>query len=64
MDGTQQFKVGDIVELKSGGPKMTVKSEYTAYGGVVCQWFSGKKLEIGTFEPETLVRTEAAEKKP
>jgi uncharacterized protein YodC (DUF2158 family) len=33
-----KFKTGDIVRLKSGGPKMTVNG-YTPYGQVECVWF-------------------------
>jgi|APEBP8051073352_1049397.scaffolds.fasta_scaffold05387_5 uncharacterized protein YodC (DUF2158 family) len=44
---------GDIVELLSGGPKMTVK-ETTYDGEVICQWFSGKKLESGVFNPASI----------
>lgn len=37
------FKNGDIVQLKSGGPKMTIISigEYTSLGGTGanCSWF-------------------------
>ncbi|MEN0678664.1 YodC family protein [Plesiomonas shigelloides] len=45
------FKSGDIVKLKSGGPEMTVQSVTTV---VVCQWFAGKKLELGRFNPNSL----------
>lgn len=41
------FKSGDIVRLNSGGPRMTVK-EYK-FGTVVCQWFTGGKLQEGVF---------------
>ncbi len=54
MDGTQELKTGDIVQLKSGGFEMTVKE--TSNGDVSCQWCSGKKLESGVFPPEMLVR--------
>lgn len=41
------WKVGDQVVLKSGGPVMTVNS---AFGdNVSCAWFAGKKREQGTF---------------
>jgi uncharacterized protein YodC (DUF2158 family) len=54
-----QFQEGDIVRLKSDGPKMTVKSATGGpNGNVVCQWFAGKKLEQGFFSPETLVPVE------
>jgi uncharacterized protein YodC (DUF2158 family) len=47
-----QFMVGDVVRLKSGGPKMTVV-EATGDGWVTCVWFNpdGKK-DTGTF-PES-----------
>ena len=51
------FKTGDVVQLKSGGPKMTVK-EYTALasGGsnVRCQWFDGSKSQKDWFPGESL----------
>jgi uncharacterized protein YodC (DUF2158 family) len=33
---------------------------------ILCQWFSGKKLETGSFAPETLdlVKDDAEEKRP
>ena len=34
------FKVGDVVELKSGGPKMTVAETGAASGSVLCHWFN------------------------
>lgn len=50
----KEFKVGVVVKLKSGGPDMTVKewSNYSSH--YVCQWFAGKKLEEGAFQPESL----------
>jgi uncharacterized protein YodC (DUF2158 family) len=51
----QKFKIGDIVQLKSGGPEMTVQSlpasNSTTYR---CQWFAGKKLESGPFPEESI----------
>ncbi len=51
------FNPGDQVQLKSGGPIMTVK-EHRERGrhqeGVHCQWFAGKKLESGIFVEESL----------
>lgn len=44
----KNFKAGDLVQLKSGGPIMTVRdNEGPEY--VTCQWFGGKKLEEGVF---------------
>ena len=41
-----EFKKGDVVRLKSGGPRMTVQSvgNFTLIeDGVKCVWFSDKK---------------------
>jgi uncharacterized protein YodC (DUF2158 family) len=47
--------VGDIVKLKSGGPEMTVESPpHPPVETCRCQWFAGKKLESGSFPPESL----------
>lgn len=39
------FKPGDIVELKSGGPDMTISS--IENGSVFCQWFDSKSEPQG-----------------
>lgn len=49
------LKVGDIVQLKSGGPKMTVKDPMAIDGQVYCQWFAGNKLNSGYFSRGSLV---------
>lgn len=38
----QEFKPGDVVQLKSGGPKMTVQEAYEEHGDnkVICNWFT------------------------
>ncbi|CAM7039466.1 YodC family protein [Enterobacter roggenkampii] len=42
---SDEFKTGDIVKLKSGGPDMTIKAFLTSQGNsFLCQWFAGKKL--------------------
>jgi uncharacterized protein YodC (DUF2158 family) len=47
-----EWNSGDVVELKSGGPKMTIQ---TVVGGVVhCQWFVDAELKKGAFDPESL----------
>lgn len=55
--GTVAFNIGDLVELKSGGPKMTVtRVENLGIRTIVrCTWFAGSKKEQGDFPPETLV---------
>jgi len=51
------FNAGDIVMLKSGGPKMTIERSHEAgYArGVVCAWFDGGEVRIATFQQECLV---------
>ena len=42
MADTVQFTPGDVVQLKSGGPKMTVAAVETGSGGrtqYICEWF-------------------------
>lgn len=49
------FKIGDQVQLISGGPAMTVTSETASSSGhIFCSWFSGKKHETGHFPPDAL----------
>jgi uncharacterized protein YodC (DUF2158 family) len=49
----EQFKVGDVVQLKSGGPKMTV-SELESDNRVFCIWFSGNDRKSDTFIAQAL----------
>jgi len=54
-----EFKKGDTVKLKSGGPRMTVKAvgAFPSRGidqGVSCTWFQGNDLREEVFELETL----------
>jgi uncharacterized protein YodC (DUF2158 family) len=65
------FKHGDVVELKSGGPKMTVTAivgqdpllnvamaqGYTA-GDVAVEYFNDKKLERGMFKQSSIKLSE------
>lgn len=53
----QQFTKGDTVELKSGGPRMTVEDVLLGVG-IRCQWFAGSKLQDGMFPPESLKKPE------
>lgn len=50
-----EFKVGDLVQLKSGGPIMTVAGAQEG-GRVRCSWWSDKdqKFDEGYFPPATL----------
>jgi len=57
------FKVGDIVQLKSGGPEMTVQTVPTTHSHYYnCQWFAGKKLESGHFPADSLQPVKPASK--
>jgi|LauGreDrversion4_2_1035121.scaffolds.fasta_scaffold4794067_1 uncharacterized protein YodC (DUF2158 family) len=48
-----QFKPGDIVMLKSGGPTMIVSRVLD--DAVVCEWFDSKQTpHIREFVPETI----------
>jgi uncharacterized protein YodC (DUF2158 family) len=48
------FKGGDVVQLKSGGPAMTVSKERRA-GELVCEWFDVTgKYQSQDFEPDSL----------
>lgn len=62
-----KFKLGDIVQLKSGGPAMTVaeiKNDYSgAVSGYRCEWFKGASKEVSNFGEETL-QIYVAPKKP
>ena len=55
----QKFKPGDIVQLKSGGPAMTVESIHTdslsgTFKGYFCEWFKGASKERAHFTEDTL----------
>ena len=69
MGTNRRYSVGDLVQLKSGGPVMTVQKENLVgrdeiFKGYYCQWFAGKKLELGPFPEDSLeVATEEPKKK-
>ena len=60
----RKFKIGDTVQLKSGGPEMTVKNYKALFSlkesnkesdtEVVCQWMEKNKLQQGTFHEDML----------
>jgi uncharacterized protein YodC (DUF2158 family) len=53
MSETSTLKLGDIVSLKSGGPKMTV-CEIISPSSTRCIWFADNKLMSDNFVPATL----------
>jgi uncharacterized protein YodC (DUF2158 family) len=58
-----ELKVGDVVTLKSGGPKMTVEQigkfsmSSTAHNRAKCTWFDGTKKLDALFELVTIQKT-------
>ncbi len=52
----EKFDVGDVVELKSGGPDMTI-AEIMHDGYFRCQWFCENKLKEGMFSPNSLEKS-------
>jgi len=53
-----EFKPGDVVQLESGGPRMTVSALYRNADGVrsaFCTWFEGDKAQQKSF-PITLLK--------
>lgn len=46
------MQIGSIVQLASGGPKMTVVD--VTLDGVSCLWFAGDEIQNRPFKPETL----------
>lgn len=57
---TKEFKKGDIVTLKSGGPDMTIEEYPCSDMGIKyddkakCVWFDGKKVCRDTFYLDVL----------
>lgn len=53
-----KFSPGDIVQLKSGGPAMTVSkvNDSTMIGSqaYTCEWFKGASNERAVFQEDTL----------
>ena len=61
----KKFKIGQIVQLKSGGPEMTVSDlkVYAQPDHVECKWFGGRKLEKGHFHVDSLLEPSADDDK-
>ena len=56
-------KVGDVVQLKSGGPKMTITSTKANQAGALCTWFDGAEVKTSRFPLEVLEQVKKAKKK-
>jgi uncharacterized protein YodC (DUF2158 family) len=52
----RKFKVGDVVQLNSGGPRMTVTQELTGKDRITyyCAWFHENENKISTFPGDAL----------
>jgi uncharacterized protein YodC (DUF2158 family) len=60
----KDIKVGDIVELRSGGPPMVVEDVgILDTSPVTCVWFDGNKRESGNFVRQNLVASKAKKQK-
>ena len=53
----ENFEIGDVVQLRSGGPKLTVRSVISD-GDIVCQWFETDVVHEGNFPNEALKKVE------
>ena len=53
-----KFSSGEVVQLKSGGPAMTISEVLKDMGNPTgkyrCKWFKGASNEVAVFEEETL----------
>lgn len=45
--GAEEFKTGDVVRLRIGGPPMVIRAVSGDFA--YCQWFAGLELRQGTF---------------
>jgi uncharacterized protein YodC (DUF2158 family) len=58
-----ELKVGDVVQLKSGGPKMTIANTKSNPAGILCVWFDDTEPKSSRFPPETLQPVKKSPKK-
>ena len=61
----EDLKIGDTVQLKSGGPAMTIRSIENYSGGrqeALCDWFDGNDKKEGKYPLTSLkLYTEASD---
>jgi uncharacterized protein YodC (DUF2158 family) len=56
-----EIKPGNVVQLKPGGPRMTVSAVYRNRDGVpsaYCAWFDGEKAQQNSFPITSLKHAE------
>lgn len=52
-----KFQVGDVVQLKSGGPNMTFERFDKHTGSVFCKWFDKDEIhQSNYFNQECLIK--------
>ncbi|SFB35269.1 Uncharacterized conserved protein YodC, DUF2158 family [Collimonas sp. OK607] len=51
----ENLKIGDVVQLNSGGPKMTVTEVAEDGSRASTMWFAGSKREMGGFPIEAII---------
>ena len=51
-----EYETGDVVRLKSGGPKMTVVGRMWGSDQLLCNWFEGVRSHAGSFPSKALER--------
>ena len=61
LEGYKMFKAGNIVRLKSGGPKMTVDKVNNSK--ISCVWFKDEHLKTAIFRKDTLELVDEGEKR-
>lgn len=58
MSEENPWKPGEVVQVISGGPAMTVAGE-DMLGKVICEWFVGSNQKSGSFNAAVLKKYEA-----
>ena len=58
MSESEKINVGDVVQLKSGGPQMTVSGFSNVNGDAICQWFHNGNPNRGSYPANALKKTE------
>lgn len=60
-DNLMPFEIGDVVRLKSGGPRMTVvdQSMDQSMNSFQCAWFDGAELKAEWFRTEIIEKSTA-----
>ena len=51
-----QLKAGDLVQLKSGGPVMTIRYKVTDSRTVFCCWFVDNEVKDTVFDKNAVVK--------